>query len=121
MSCLYVTPDLFLSSRVCSLARDHGLDVKVVASIEAAGQRLADDEITLVILDLTMVGDDVAHAVADLKRNTPNLRIVAYGPHVDHELLTAAQEAGCDNVMPKSQFDQQIVTLIQSHLGDQDV
>ena len=54
----------------------------------------------VVIVDLARFGDVVAaiHAAA------PDARIVAFGPHVDDELLRRAGEAGADVVMPRSQF-----------------
>ena len=31
-------------------------------------------------------------------------RVIAFGSHVDAELLAAARAAGCDEVLPRSKF-----------------
>ena len=54
----------------------------------------------VVIVDLARFAD----VVADLRAHAPDARIVAYGPHVDDELLAGARDAGADAVMARSQF-----------------
>ena len=54
----------------------------------------------VVVLDLTLFAD----VVADVRAAAPRARIVAYGPHVDQELLRRARDDGADVVMPRSQF-----------------
>ena len=112
MACLYITTDLFFSSRVTSLARDRQLEVRVVPTVAAAGQLLAEGDFQVAILDLTAIKSDLAAAVSQLKQTAPDLHVIAYGPHVDEALLSSAQQAGCDDVMPRSRFDQEIVSLL---------
>jgi len=57
-------------------------------------------EADVVVVDLTLFGD----AVAGIRAAAPRARIVAYGPHVDAELLRRAGEDGADMVLPRSQF-----------------
>ncbi len=54
----------------------------------------------VVVVDLARFAD----AVAAIRAAAPNARIVAFGPHVDDELLRGARDAGADTVMPRSQF-----------------
>jgi DNA-binding NarL/FixJ family response regulator len=54
----------------------------------------------VVVVDLARFGD----AVGLIREHAPQARIVAFGPHVDDELLARAGEAGADVVMPRSQF-----------------
>ena len=54
----------------------------------------------IVIIDLVRHGD----AVCDVRRVAPAARIVAFGPHVDDELLAAAHDHGADVVLPRSRF-----------------
>jgi DNA-binding NarL/FixJ family response regulator len=54
----------------------------------------------VVVVDLVRFGD----AIAALRTAAPGARIVAFGPHVDDELLARAGEAGADSVMPRSLF-----------------
>lgn len=55
----------------------------------------------LAIVDLNAPG--ALEALAGLKDVSVG-RIVAYGPHVDRELLASARACGADAVWPRSQF-----------------
>lgn len=110
MRVLYLTKDLFFSSRVCSLARDAGVTIDVVASIEAC---CAAENTALAIIDLGFPQLDVATAVRKLRESPRELKIIAYGPHVDAAKLSAAEQAGCDLVLPRSQFDQRIADILR--------
>jgi len=54
----------------------------------------------VVIVDLARFGD----AVATIRAAAPGARIVAFGPHVDDELLERARAAGADTVLARSLF-----------------
>ena len=54
----------------------------------------------VVIVDLASFGE----VVAAIHAAEPDARIVAFGPHVDDELLQQARADGADTVMPRSQF-----------------
>ena len=47
-----------------------------------------------------------ASAVAAVRVAAPGARIVAFGPHVDDELLARAGRDGADAVLPRSRFFQ---------------
>jgi hypothetical protein len=47
-----------------------------------------------------------AGAVAEVRASSPATRIVAFGPHVDTELLDCATADGADVVVPRSRFFQ---------------
>jgi hypothetical protein len=47
-----------------------------------------------------------AAAVAGVRAAAPAARIVAFGPHVDTELLDGAARDGADLVLPRSRFFQ---------------
>lgn len=111
MRVLYVTSDLFFSSRVSSLARDCGVAVDVVAPVMAESR--IDSDVSLAILDLTQRSLDVVSLVQAIREKADAAKIIAYGPHVDEARLAAARDAGCDEVLPRSQFDQQILQILQ--------
>ena len=54
----------------------------------------------VVVIDLARHAD----AVAAARAAAPGARIVAFGPHVDDDLLTDARTAGADVVLPRSRF-----------------
>ena len=54
----------------------------------------------VIVVDLARFGN----AVGDIRAAAPDARIVAFGPHVDDELLERARAAGADTVLARSQF-----------------
>jgi hypothetical protein len=40
------------------------------------------------------------------------VRVLAYGSHVDKTLLATATDAGCDEVLPRSQFFSRLPELV---------
>ena len=68
-----------------------------------------------VILDLHAEGLDVPALLAGLRDACPVMpRVVAFGSHVEADTLKAARAAGCDKVMPRSQF----VKVLESDLAE---
>jgi hypothetical protein len=63
-----------------------------------------------VIVDLDNPGLDLEVLMTALREIAPAPRVVAYGPHVNAELLRAARLAGCDLVLPRSKFVEQLET-----------
>ena len=90
-------PDLMDRSRF------GGLDVEFVAS--PAALALAVDAEVLVI-DLGRPG--ALEALPSLSGR----RVVAFGSHVDRELLDAARAVGCEEVLPRSQFFSRLRELL---------
>src|SRR5262249_2556601 len=84
-----------------------------VALLSLARQRAPN----CVILDLQNPGLDIAECVAALKALSPAPRVVAYGSHVDAATLKAARAAGCDIVMPRSQFVEELPTQLANWAG----
>ncbi|MFO0826388.1 MAG: hypothetical protein U0792_25260 [Gemmataceae bacterium] len=106
---LVLCDDLIFFSRVAGAARAAGLVVRQV--------KTAVDAITLakqytpggVIVDLQNPGLDLPQFLGELKAACPVMpRVVAYGSHVEAAVLRAARQAGCDRVMPRSQFAEEL-------------
>ena len=71
-----------------------------VAEVTFARNPTAAAGADVVIVDLARFGD----AVGPIRAVAPGARIVAFGPHVDDDLLRRASADGADVVMPRSQF-----------------
>jgi hypothetical protein len=69
-----------------------------------------------VIVDLDNPGLDLPALMGALGEIDPRPRVVAYGPHVNAELLHAARVAGCDPVLPRSKFVEQLETELPNWL-----
>lgn len=73
-------------------------DAKLVRSASALVETATDAE--LVIVDLHRAG--AVELLGDLVAVAG--RVVAYGSHVDTDVLDAARAAGCTEVLPRSRF-----------------
>lgn len=114
MKIVYLTNDLFFSTRVTALAKTAGVNVTVVGSRAALLDEVAAQSPSVVFVDLEHRDADMAELVKDLSGKTPRPELVAYGPHVKESLLASAQAAGCDLVMSRGQFDKQVGSLFQT-------
>jgi CheY-like chemotaxis protein len=117
---LLLSDDLIFTSRVAGTARDLGFTIKAARSAEALVALAREAAPRCVILDLANPG----LAVADLLRRlrdicTPMPRVVAYGPHVDAAALRTAREAGCDPVLPRSKFVEELPRALPAWMTGQ--
>lgn len=113
---LLVSSDLMFSSKVTGTASQLGHTCTVVASAEAAVRRLASGRVRYVIVDLALPGTTV-NAIAAALPDQSRPRLVAFGSHVQTEKLSAALEAGCDEVLPRSRFSAELPKLLAAWSG----
>src|SRR5262249_9093040 len=100
------TADLMFASRVQGAAARRGIGLDVAMSTSAALEKGSAAAPYLAIIDLTLPKLDIERTVADLHATFGSqLTIVAFGPHVQHEHLAAAENAGCDRVLTRGQFN----------------
>lgn len=103
--------DLMFQSKITAGARAKGLAVRftrtmpeLLAAIEETSPRLA-------LVDLGAAGDDLT-ALVDCVRAKGPMKTVGFGSHVDAAALEQAVEAGMDEAMPRSRFEQQLIPLL---------
>ncbi len=92
--------------------------MEVVGATKKLLERAADAKVKLIILDLGAPGLNVAELLPQLKQANESAAVVAYAPHVHEDKLTAAQDAGCDEVLVRGQFNQQIDALLAKYLDE---
>lgn len=101
--------DLMFTSRITGTARDLGLTMKAARSREGLEKLIAQQCPSCVLIDLSTAGADLGTLIGRLKELcAPRPRLVAYGSHVDTATLRAAREAGCDPVLPRSKFVEEL-------------
>jgi CheY-like chemotaxis protein len=106
---LLLSDDLIFTSRVTGTARAAGLTVQAARSAEALEALARQQTPTCVLLDLGNPGLDLPELLGWLRAACPCMpRVVAYGSHVDAAGLRAARAAGCDVVLPRSAFVEQL-------------
>jgi DNA-binding response OmpR family regulator len=74
--------------------------------------------VALVILDLSTPDLNLKHLLPALRKQNSEIGpIVAFGPHVQASRLTAARQAGCDDVLTQGEFHRRVGALLELHCG----
>ena len=115
---LMLCDDLIFFSRVAGTARAAGLSVRMVRSVAELLVAVRQSAPAGIIVDVHNPGLDLPALLAELKATCPTmLRVIAYGSHVEAAVLRAARQAGCDQVLPRSQFVKELEEKIQEWLS----
>jgi DNA-binding NarL/FixJ family response regulator len=115
---LLLSDDLIFTSRVTGTARAQGLLVEAVRSPEALLALARDAAPRCVLIDLHNPGLNLPELLRQLREACPAMpRLVAYGSHVDTETLRAARAAGCDLVLPRSKFVEDLPAALPGWLA----
>ena len=116
---LLLSDDLIFISRITGTARSLGLTVRPARTVEALEAQARQENPTCVLVDLGFPGLDVPDLIGRLRAACPAApRVVGYGSHVDAAGLKAARAAGCDLVLPRSAFVEQLPTALPEWLAN---
>jgi DNA-binding NarL/FixJ family response regulator len=72
----------------------------------------------LVVLDLTMPVMDGMRAAREIKKSTPDMRMIMFTLHASPEIEEQAKSAGIRRVVSKAQNGGRLVTAIEQELSD---
>jgi len=115
---LLLCDDLIFASRVTGTACDLGVTVKAAPSVERLRALASAEPPSGVIVDLSNPGLVIEELIGWLGANVaPMPRVVAYGSHVDTATLRRAREAGCEPVLPRSKFVEELPLKLAVWLG----
>jgi DNA-binding NarL/FixJ family response regulator len=104
--------DLFFQVKVAETAKHLGLELKVAANGDAL-LGLLEPAPNLVIVDLNARSEPLA-AIERLRAAQKDLRVVGFLSHVQRDLAAQAQAAGCNEVMPRSAFTQNLAAILST-------
>jgi DNA-binding NarL/FixJ family response regulator len=104
--------DLFFQMKVAETAKHLGLELKVATNGDAL-LGLLEPPPNLVIVDLNARSQPLA-AIERLRAAQKDLRVVGFLSHVQRDLAAQAQAAGCDEVMPRSAFTQNLSAILSA-------
>jgi CheY-like chemotaxis protein len=116
---LLLSDDLLFTSRVTGTAQALGLTVqpvKTVAALQTAAQQRSPGAVILDLNHPGLVITDLMQWLGELPGGRPH--VVGYGSHVDTATLKAARQAGCDEVMPRSQFAEEIANRLEQWIAN---
>lgn len=115
---LALISDLMIQSQAVAAAARAGRRLDVANSLDELVGKAETSSPNLVIIDLSHPGLDVTAAMARLQPLLPKgARTIAFGPHVHHERLAAARQAGCDVVISRGEFHARMEQILAEQPG----
>ena len=118
---LLLCDDLMFTSRITGTARALSLTVKPARSVADLEALAGQQKPRCVIIDLGHPGLNIGGLVRRFRPDGAGQPfIVAYGSHVDSAGLQAARAAGCDVVLPRSKFADELPTALPRWLNPLD-
>ncbi len=111
--------DLFFLAKIQETARKLNVKVEFVKTDKDLLDRLAengDEKPSLIIFDLNNVSAKPLTTIPKLKSKLKKgTSIIGFLSHVQGDLKMKAHEAGCDMVLPRSAFSQNLPQLLRRH------
>lgn len=114
---LAVLEDLFFTVKINEAAKRAGMTVKFVKSEQDALEAARTLKPALIVIDLNFHGIRPLDLITQLKseEETRRIDLVGYVSHVQGDLKQHAQEAGCDVVLARSTFSQNLPMILKRH------
>jgi CheY-like chemotaxis protein len=104
--------DLFFQMKVAETAKHLGLELRVATNGDALLE-LLEPSPKLVIVDLNARSQPLA-VVERVRAAHKDLRVIGFLSHVQRDLAAQAQAAGCNEVMPRSAFTQNLAAILSA-------
>lgn len=111
---LCVVDDLMFSVKISSAAKAANAAVAFERAPGAVLARIRDERPSLVIFDLNSSRLAPIETIAAIKNDAElrGTRTIGYVSHVQTTVIAAAREAGCDEVLARSAFSEQLSTIL---------
>jgi DNA-binding NarL/FixJ family response regulator len=107
--------DLFFQAKLMETAKHTGVTLQTVGSGEQLLKSAAENPAALIIVDLNVrrgAMEAVEQLGASAETDKPR-RVIAFLSHVQTDLAERARKAGCQEVMPRSMFTQNLAEILR--------
>jgi CheY-like chemotaxis protein len=115
--------DLFFVAKIQEVSRKLNVKVEFVKTDKEIAEKTenVEEKPSLIIVDLNSNGIKPLPVITKMRAKYKKATsIVGFVSHVQGDLKVKAQEAGCDVVMPRSAFSQNLVSILRRHGADDD-
>lgn len=111
-----VLSDLMFTVKIQEAAKRAGLEIVFVKTRESALSQ-ARQHPAVLIIDLNTTALDALELITQLKADneTQAVSLLGYVSHVQVDLKQAAQERGCDTVVVRSAFSQNLPSILRRY------
>lgn len=114
---LAVMADLFFTVKISDAAKRAGMSVEFVKDEKEALEK-AHAKPNIVFIDLNHEAANPLELIPKIKSiERRGITVIGFVSHVQGELKQKAQEAGCDMVMARSAFSQNLPQILKRHSG----
>lgn len=117
--------DLFFLAKIQEVSRKLNVKVEFVKSEKEIAEKVGDnpeDKPSLIVVDLNSNSIKPLPIITKLRSKFKKpTSIVGFVSHVQGDLKVKAQEAGCDVVMPRSAFSQNLPNILRRHGAEDEV
>lgn len=110
--------DLFFVAKIQEISRKLNVKVEFVKTDKDIAEKTenTDEKPSLIIVDLNSNGIKPLPVISKMRSKYKKATsIVGFVSHVQGDLKMKAQEAGCDVVMPRSAFSQNLPNILRRH------
>ncbi|MGI8988734.1 MAG: response regulator [Bryobacteraceae bacterium] len=113
-----VLADLFFMVKISDAAKQAGMTVEYVKDPKGVLDK-AKAKPAIIIFDLNFEAAGPVELIAKLKSNPEfnGIDLIGFLSHVQEELKRKAQEAGCDTVLARSAFSQNLPLILKRYSG----
>ena len=112
---VFLSDDLMFAPRVSGAVLAAGWTLREVGTPTAAIASTETDTPRLLIVDLETTALDIQGLLSNLP-DAARPSVLAFGPHVHHQRLDAAREAGCTMVVSRGGFSSDLPALLSEFL-----
>ena len=116
--------DLFFVAKIQEISRKLNVKVEFVKSDKDISEKTGNTEEkpSLIIVDLNSNSIKPLAVITKMRsKYKKSTSIVGFVSHVQGDLKVKAQEAGCDVVMPRSAFSQNLPNILRRHGAEDEV
>jgi CheY-like chemotaxis protein len=116
--------DLFFVAKIQEISRKLNVKVEFVKSDKDIAEKTenVEEKPSLIIVDLNSNGIKPLPVITKMRSKYKKATsIVGFVSHVQGDLKVKAQEAGCDVVMPRSAFSQNLASILRRHGADDEI
>ena len=115
---LAVLSDLFFSVKLTDAAKRSGIALEFVQDPDEVLRR-AQEKPSLIVFDLNFDAGQPLRLIERLKADpgTKGINLIGFVSHVQGELKQQAHDAGCDMVLARSAFSQNLPQIFKRHSG----
>jgi DNA-binding NarL/FixJ family response regulator len=108
---LALVDDLFFQAKMIETAKHVGVELRTCGNPDTLSAEIAKHAPRLVIVDLNARNQPLA-LIERMQKQPHSFQVVAFLSHVQTELAERAKAAGCDAIMPRSQFTRELATIL---------